>query len=345
MTKITFARYGSFPILAVALASCAYGIPPATQTQHALAALRRPAAASPTRKNGPIIICANTGSGWQVYRIDPDGKNLKPITHMPATVFDAWFPQVSRDGKRIAFAYGTGNFSTGFSTDVYVVNLDGSGLRRLTHDGVSGAPAWSPDGQRLILARTSPRTQRRLYLVSVPLDDPDQRKPLTTDLLNNYYGEYTPDGRNIIYNTQEGGVVSATWIMRTDGTGKRGLTPPGPAFCPFTISNDGKRILLQSNCDYFQPLRRSIWEMKLDDGGVRQLTEPPRGPFYDIIPSWSPDESKITFASNRFTPNGLDLFTMNSDGSNLVRIASGLTVGGCPDDNCVAPSWAVRVNR
>jgi Tol biopolymer transport system component len=170
------------------LVSCGGGALPASQ------AARTPlesfgtrlAFAPSSRKNGPIIICANTGSGWQIYRIDPDGRHLVQITKMPPTTYDAWYPIVSRDGRRIAFTYGTANSSYGFKTNVYVVNIDGSGLKRVTHDGVSGFPAWSPDGRRLIYETLSARTQRKSYLVAVPLDHPGKRVKLTDDVLANY---------------------------------------------------------------------------------------------------------------------------------------------------------------
>ena len=297
-----------------------------------------PAASADSRENGPIVISANVGSGWQLYRIDPDGHNLKQITNMPSTTFDAWFPLVARDGKRIAFTYGPQIYG---ATDVYVINMDGTGLRRLTHDGVSFEPAWSPDGRRLVFATFSLRTGRRAFLVSVPVDDPDKRTPLTDDLLNNYYGVYTPDGKHIVYNTEDGGVLSATWIMRVDGSDKRGLTQAPPAFCPGTVSNDSRRVLLQSHCNAIAPVRRSIWVMTLDDGDLRQLTKPPPGLMYDLTPAYSPDGTKIAFGSNRLNHSGIDLFTMNADGTGIKRIATGLTVGGCPDGNCVTPSWAV----
>lgn len=333
MTNATFARL-LLPALTALLVSCGGGVPPielGTRDASALAA----------RKNGPIIICANTGSGWQIYRIDSNGRHLKQITHMPATTFDAWIPLVSRDGKRIAFTYGTA-LSYGFRTDVYIINVDGSGLKRLTHDGVSSSPAWSPDGLRLIYSTVSLKTQRRLYLVSVPLGNPEHRTRLTDDLLNNYYGEYAPDGKHIVYNTADGGVVSAAWIMNADGSQKRSLSPADPAFCPLMVSNDSQRTLVINHCEFPFPLRRWIGVMNLDDGRVSEITNPPRGLFYDLYPAWSPDEREIAFTSNRLTPNNVDLFVMNADGTNIHRIASGLTVGGCSDNNCITPSWATK---
>ena len=342
MTSAIFARYGLLPAFIATLASCGGSTPPISQSQrYGPTGLGTRVATPAHRKNGPIVICANTGSGWQIYRIDADGRNLKQITHMPPTTYDAWVPLVSRNGKRIAFTYGTANSSYGFQTNVYVINIDGSGLQRLTHDGVSGFPAWSPDGRRLVYATQSLQTQRRLYLVTVPLSDPEKRTRLTDDLLYNYYGVYTPDGEHIVYNTQDGGVVSSVWIMNVDGSEKRSLSRAEPAFCPLTVSNDSKRVLVINHCEFFAPLRRWIGVMNLSDGHVSQLTEPPPGLFYDLYPAWSPDEKKIAFTSNRLTPSGLDLFVMNADGTHIHRIARGLAIGGCADDNCLTPSWAV----
>ncbi len=54
-------------------------------------------------------------------------------------------PEASPDGRRVAFmSQRDGNW------EVYVVNLDGSGLQRLTHNAANdGLPTWSPDGRYL----------------------------------------------------------------------------------------------------------------------------------------------------------------------------------------------------
>jgi len=67
---------------------------------------------------------------------------------------------------------------------------------------------------------------------------------------------------------------------------------------------------------------------------------------HDLDASYSPDGTKIVFASDRLSSNAsLDLFTMNADGSNIKRVATGLTVGGCPDQNCVTPSWGPKTTN
>ena len=72
-----------------------------------------------------------TGRGGLVQLTNADGSDLAP----------AWSP----DGHRIAFQSNRdGNW------EIYVMNADGSDVRRLTDDDAQdGEPSWSPDGRRL----------------------------------------------------------------------------------------------------------------------------------------------------------------------------------------------------
>jgi Tol biopolymer transport system component len=81
--------------------------------------------------------------------------------------------------------------------------------------------------------------------------------------------------------------------------------------------------------------------MAPDGSGITRLTD--AGPLHDVQPGYSPDGTKIVFVSDRMSPAGehdQDLYVMNADGSGIARIARGITVGGCPDDDdCVNPDW------
>jgi TolB protein len=54
-------------------------------------------------------------------------------------------PVWSPDGRAVAYK---GQDSDG-SSEIYVVNANGSGHERLTDDGTNESPAWSPDGRRI----------------------------------------------------------------------------------------------------------------------------------------------------------------------------------------------------
>jgi len=87
-------------------------------------------------------------------------------------------PEASPDGQRVAFmSRRDGNW------EVYVVRIDGSGLRRLTHDPANdGLPTWSPDGRHIAFVSDRDGSwavwvmepdgsdQRRLFALGGPLD-------------------------------------------------------------------------------------------------------------------------------------------------------------------------------
>ena len=80
----------------------------------------------------------------QIFRIKQSGQGLKQLTRGNLS---AGAPAFSPDGKRIAFVrLGTGIMS---------MNLDGTGVRRLTSNGRDNLPVWSPDGKQIAFIRPS----------------------------------------------------------------------------------------------------------------------------------------------------------------------------------------------
>jgi Tol biopolymer transport system component len=70
--------------------------------------------------------------------------NIRPLTNTPNA--DNYFPRVSPDGGRVVF----GSNREGQS-EIYMINIDGSGERRLTSDRADdGAASWSPGGNQII---------------------------------------------------------------------------------------------------------------------------------------------------------------------------------------------------
>lgn len=300
----------------------------------ALLCTGKPAHAASRGNNGRILFVADTGGSWQIYTINPDGTGMHQVTHLPPTSWEGWEPQFSPDGKKIVFAYGNGNAGP----DVYVISADGKGLQRLTHNNGSGFARWSPDGSRILFITIAPLTGQGIIATMRP-DGSDVISLTSQFELGNYLPTYSPDGSAITFGSSIGGLVTAAWIMDADGKHQRRLTAPPTEAAPNDFSPDGQFILFWSHNS--SPLPTAIWRMNSDGTHQVQLTHP--GSKHDLDPNYSPDGSKIVFASDRMSNDrSLDVFTMNADGTDIKRIATRLTLGGCPDQNCVTPSWGPK---
>jgi len=295
--------------------------------------------ASDAKQNGRIAFVGNQGGSFQLYTVNPDGSDLFQVTKLPSTLFETWLPDFSPDGQRLTFCYGTIDGSENAFAEIYVINVDGSGLKQLTNDGLFDCfPRWSPDGSTIIFGRQSPRTQQLVVATMRP--DGSDKKELTSPLWAIGRSGFTLDGKRILWETQQAGFISVLWIMDADGTHRKQLTSaPLKAGEVSAPAADGKHVVFINNQSTPPEVSNALHVMDIDSGKITRITHPV-GVSHDVLPNYSPDGTKIVFASDRMSTDGsLDLFIINSDGSGMIRIETGITVGGCPDKNCVSPAW------
>lgn len=99
-----------------------------------------------------ILHVRGLAEGGAVFSMDINGENGVRIHDIP-TEDQIWkYPQYSPDGSRIAADVQLLNDDTDVLPEIWVLDVDGTGVRRLTTQGGSH-PSWSPDGTEIIFSR------------------------------------------------------------------------------------------------------------------------------------------------------------------------------------------------
>jgi Tol biopolymer transport system component len=158
--------------------------------------------------DGRLLAVTAQRRGRDVLRLfDVDSKS--EVKRFDLALEGANSPSWSPDGKQLVFSGNTGGI-----TDLYIINRDGSGLRRLTHDKFGDLqPQWSPDGRTIAFA--SDRDSASFESLSF--------KPWRITLLDlatlrttvlpaqsglNLNPQWAPDGRSIAYVSNRTGTAN-----------------------------------------------------------------------------------------------------------------------------------------
>lgn len=147
------------------------------------------------------------GGPW----FSPDGKNI---------VWRAWYPETPEELAQWRECMEK-DYILAFPLDIWVMDADGSGKRRLTENGATNwSPSWHPDGKRIIFSSN--------------MDD--------------WHGDLKTFGHNF-----------ELYLINMDGTGLERVTYNN-VFDSFPMfSNDGKKLVFASNRNPLQPRATDIF--------------------------------------------------------------------------------------
>jgi TolB protein len=203
-------------------------------------------------------------SDHDVYTSLPDGSDLVRLTTEAGYDAEA---TLSPDGETIVFTSTRDG-----DLDIYTMNVDGSNVQRLTTTlGYDGGPFFSPDGSKIVYRTWHPTT-----------------------------AEAEADYTSLLAQNMVRPSTMEIWVMNADGSEQRQVTDLGGAnFAPY-FHPDGNRIIFASNHHVIEADPRSrnfdLFLVNLDGSNLRQVTFTA---VFDGFPMFSPDGTKLVFASNR----------------------------------------------
>jgi len=198
-----------------------------------------------------------------------DGSAIRRLTAHDARVTELWNgngsrlvagPIIDRAGQRIAFSATQDGVAR-----LQVMNVDGSGVRILApHLTVEGAPAWSPQGDAILIAATQGQ-DTRLFQVSL---DGASSIPLPADFSRD--ATWSPDGSFLIYNGAEIGPQFRVRALSADGRPR--------ALPDVALPRGARRLVFLPGGNDIVVLKgdardRNFWRISLDTGIERQLTD------------------------------------------------------------------------
>ena len=147
--------------------------------------------------------------------VDVASGRTRMVTQQAEAKGQLHFPRWSPDGKRLVF------WSESDTPSVWVVGIDGKGLRQLTQaDLLAGDPDWSPDGTRIVVSTRPilhfPGGATDLYTIAP--DGTDLMKLTDSAGTSVRFGQprWSPDGTALLYTH----VVERPkiWAMALDGS-------------------------------------------------------------------------------------------------------------------------------
>jgi len=202
--------------------------------------------------------------------------------------------------------------------ELYVVNGDGSGVHRLTFNGLTERrPVWSPDRTRIAFPGRDATGQWDLYVVNA---DGTGQQRLTNDSAFETQASWTADGRDLVYTRYASASFDCpceAWIVHEDGSRAQRLDTGAGAVDGVDASPNGRRIAFGRTRQGANEM--AIYVGEIGGGKPRRITDAPGESYGDFRPRWSPDGGKIAFLRD-VTGVDNDVYIVDANGKNEQRL-------------------------
>jgi TolB protein len=287
-------QQGSIWVKQIATGSSFQTVPPSSKGYRSLAF-------SP---DGKYLYFREEEDPGSIYQISTFGGAPKRLAENVWSDFS-----LSPDGTQFAFTRRESGRDSRF---LVLSNIDGGGesepiSRQSLLDYGTAAPAWSPDGSRIVV-----NVGARLRMVDVVTGGTTELKTRAWRAISRIL--WMPDGEHLVFSARAPDESSSqVWMVTyTDGTVRR-LTNDLEGYFWLSLSADGRLLVARQ-----QRIVLHLWLLR--DGNLkkaRQLTFGERNFDGYAGLAWTPD-GKIV--ASIFAGQNTDLYSMNADGSNRVQL-------------------------
>jgi TolB protein len=260
-------------------------------------------------------VTSEDGRDGRLYSLivaDQDGFNEHKIMESTDPIMSpAWSP----DSRRLAYVSFEGDRSS-----IFIQTLrTGNRVQVSSRAGVNGAPAFSPDGRKLVVTLSDPDGNLDIHTLDI---NSRQTKRITTHRAIDTEGSWSPDGSYIYFTSDRSGGPQIYRVSSNGGSAER-VTFEGGYNARPRLSPDGEKLAMVHlvNGNY----RIAVMDVKRKD--VLVLS----GGSQDESPSFAPNSDTLIYAT-RPGRNGV-LESVTADGLIRQRLESG-------DGDVREPVWS-----
>jgi len=233
---------------------------------------------------------------------DQDGENEHKIMESNDPIMSpAWSP----DSRRLAYVSFEGNKSS-----IFIQTLrTGNRIQVSSRPGINGAPAFSPDGRKLVLTLGGLDGNLDIHVLDI---NSRKAQRITSHRAIDTEGSWSPDGRFVYFTSDRAGGPQIYRVSANGGTPER-ITFEGSYNARPRFSPDGSKLAMVhlDRGNY----RIAVMDMKRKDLLVLSAGR------QDESPSFAPNSDTLIYAT-RQTRNGV-LESVTADGLIRQRLTSG----------------------
>lgn len=199
-----------------------------------------------------------------LYVVDADGSHLRRLSFLSTLGYNETKPVWSPDSTELAFVREERIGHDEWRPDIYVINANGTWLRRLTHGGIDNYhPTWSPNGKQIAFVSYRASHSRSHcaanYAIFTMAANGTSRRRVTFYALSGGAPVWSPDGKLIAFpaDFDSGGEVQC------EREEARAWVPSGPGE-PLTL-NERLYVVAASGgpprrLTNFAPSQDLVWE-------------------------------------------------------------------------------------